>query len=466
MKNKIIILSTVLSCLMLGGCGTRMKYKSPDIPTANLYRDYNDTVAVATGENFSTLAWDELFTDPNLQELIHKALSNNTDMRTAQLQVEQAEAALKSARLAFLPSFNLSPQGTVSSWDTGKANHTYSLPVIASWEIDVFGMISNSKKRSEAVHEQSMEYTQAVRTWLIATVSNTYYTLLMLDAQHEVSERTAESWKENVRVMKALKSAGMATEAAVAQAGANYMAVETSLFELRNQIYEIENTLCLLLAESPHSIQRGNIRDFTLEHDLTVGLPVQLLTNRPDVRMAELTLQQSFYSLGEAKEALWPSLTLSGSAGWTNEAGSMILNPGKFLAAAVGSVTAPIFNAGANKARVKIAESQLEETYLNFEQTVLNAGAEVINALKQIETASCKTSYRTEQIALLETAVISTELLMNHGNNTYLEVLTAQQALLNAELSQIADRFEMIQGTINLYHALGGGQQNWDEEKG
>lgn len=455
--NKIKFVLAALSCIMLSGCGVHKPYVSPEVDTEGLYRDYSDSAEDGPDNNFGSVHWENVFTDPYLQGLIHRALGNNTDMRAAYLKIEQSEAALKSAKLAFLPSFNISAQGGASSWDTKKAVHAYSFPVVASWEIDVFGRIKNAKRRARAVYEQSMEYTGAVQTWLIATVSNTYYTLLMLDAQLDVTARTAESWKENVRVTKELKKAGMATEAAVAQTEANYFAIEASLIDLKRQVYEVENALSLLLTDAPEEIERGSLYDWQPNHNIKVGLPVRLLSCRPDVRIAELAVEQAFYTTAEARAGYYPSLILSGSAGWTNDAGSMILNPGKLLATAVGSVTQSVFNAGNTRARVKISESQQQEALLNFERTVLNAGTEVINALKQIESASGKEKYRRTQINSLETAVKSTELLMRHGSSTYLEVLTAQQALLAVQLSEIADTFELIQGTVSLYHALGGG---------
>lgn len=280
----------------------------------------------------------------------------------------------------------------------------------------------------------------------------------MLDAQLDISERTAEIEKDNVRVMKELKLAGMTNQAAVSQTEANYFAIEASLLDLKRQVYEVENALSLLLNETPDDINRGSIYDFDFAYDLSIGLPVQLLSRRPDVRSAGFVLEQAFYTTAEARSYCYPSLVLNGSAGWTNDAGGMVLNPGKLLVSAAGSLTQPVFNAGANRARVKIAKSQQQEALLHFEHTVLNAGTEVINAMKQIEIATEKTIHRKEQIGSLETAVRSAELLMRHGSSTYLEVLTAQQALLSARLSEVADRFELVQGTINLYNALGGGK--------
>lgn len=451
MKKYIIICTAVL----LSSCGIYKPYSRPEMKTDNLY---GAGVRTADSTTLGDVHWRDMFTDPLLQNLIEQALDGNTDLQSAQWRIQEAEASLKAARLAFLPSFSLAPQGSVSSFDNSKASWTYNVPVTASWEVDIFGRLLNSKRQAKALYAQSQEYKQAVQTQLIASVANLYYTLLMLDSQYEVSQQTAEKWGESVQTMRAMMKAGMTTSAGVAQTEANYYSIVTSLEDIRYSIRQTENSLANLLGDVPHIIQRGKLADQRIPQELTVGVPVQMLSNRPDVKSAELSLVQAYYATSEAKSALYPSLMLSGSAGWTNNAGSRIVNPGKLLLSAAASLTQPIFNRGANRARVKIALAQQEEYKLSFQQALLNAGSEVNNALAQCQTARSKAETRKQQIASLETAVQSTELLMRHGNTTYLEVLTAQQSLLSAQLTQITDKFDEIQGVVNLYHALGGGR--------
>ena len=280
----------------------------------------------------------------------------------------------------------------------------------------------------------------------------------MLDEQYRISEETAVNWRESVRTMRAMMAAGMTNEASVSQSEANCRQVEASLLDLKQQIKEVENSLSILLGEVPGGIERGHLAGQDFPEDLTVGVPLQLLSRRPDVKSAELSLVSAFYSTNAARSAFYPSITLSGTAGWTNSAGNMIINPGKLLLSAVGALTQPLFNKGLNIAQLKIAKAQQEEAKLAFQQALLNAGSEVNNALTQVQTARGKTELRTGQIISLENAVRSTQLLMQHGTSTYLEVLTAQQSLLSAQLTQVADRFDEIQGIINLYQALGGGR--------
>ena len=445
----------VLTVLMTG-CGIYKPYTRPEVSTEGIYRE---TVNAADTASLADLDWRSLFSDATLQELIDTVLVRNTDLRSAQLQVEAAEATLRTSRLSLLPSFTLAPQGGVSSFDNSKASWTYNVPVTASWEIDVFSRLRNTKLRSKALYMQSMEYKQAVRTQLIATTANLYYTLCMLDEQLAIARETADAWAETVETIRAMKEAGMTNDAAVAQNEAAYNGVKISVLQLEKSISETENSLCGLLLQEPHKIERNTLKEQRTPQELLVGVPVQLLSRRPDVRVAEYSLMSAYYATAAARSALYPNITLSGSAGWTNNAGSAIVNPGKLLLSAAGQLLQPIFQAGANRAQVKIAKAQQEEAMLAYEQTILNAGNEVNDALKSYQTAHTAATLYEEQVASLARAVESTELLMQHSQTTYLDVLTARQSYLSAQLEQVANRFTELQSVVSLYHALGGGRE-------
>ena len=450
MKKTVIILAAAALC----GCGIYKPYTRPEVRTDGLY---GEGVAESDSATVAQLSWRDMFTDPQLQELIALGLENNTDMLTAHQRVAEAEAALKSARLAYVPSFNFAPQGTLASFDLAPVSKTYNVPVAASWQIDIFGGLTNAKRRARAAYSQTLEYRQAVHAQLVSGIANIYYTLLMLDSQLEISTQTAAKWRQSTQLMRDLKEAGMTNEASVAQYEGNAYAIEASLEDLKYQIRQVENSLCTLLGDAPHTVARGRLADQQLPRSTAAGIPLEVLSRRPDVRAAEYALMQAYYSTAEARAALYPSISLSGAVGWTNSAGSVIVNPGKFLWSVAGQLVQPIFNAGAGRARLKIAKAQQEEARLAFRQTLLNAGAEVNNALAQIQSARSKAELRRLQIASMERAVESTRLLMRYSPTTYLEVLTAEQSLLSAQLSQIADRFDELQGTVNLYRALGGG---------
>jgi NodT family efflux transporter outer membrane factor (OMF) lipoprotein len=407
--------------------------------------------------SLADFSWKELFTDTVLQQLIEKGIANNTDLNIARLKVREAEALLTSSKLAYLPSVSLTPQGTIKSIEGNSPTKTYNLAASADWELDIFGRLTNAKREAKAVLEQSQAYKQAVQTQLIATIANSYYTLLMLDKQLDISKRTAEIWAENLRVMKALKKAGQTTEMAVAQIEASKLSVDASLLSLEQQITEVENSLSSLLGVVPQRIDRSTLDMQSFPDTLSVGVPLQLLQRRPDVRQSEAVLAEFFYTTNRAYSAFYPAITLSGSAGWTNAAGAIISNPGEWLFSAVGALVQPLFNRGQNIANLKVAKARQEEALLTFRQTLLNAGTEVNDALLQWQVARRRLDLDRQQIISLQSAVRSSELLMRHSSQNYLEVLTARQTLLDAELSAVSDRFEEIQGVINLYHALGGG---------
>ncbi len=454
MKKIICLLS---AAALLSSCGIYTKYKpAKDVPEGLFGQEVN---ATDSANNLANLSWRQVFTDPQLQSLIEKGLQNNTNLLTAQQRVKESEATLLSSKLAYLPSFSLTPQGTVSSFDKAKATQTYTLPVTASWEVDIFGRIRNGKRQAKALLEQSKDYEQAVKTQLIANIANTYYTLLMLDEQIRIAESTEQVWKESVESTQALMDAGMATEAAVAQTEATYYSIRTTVLDLHDQLKQTENALCNVLAEVPHTIERSTLEAQVLPESFSVGLPLQLLANRPDVRNAERGLESAFYGVNKARSSYYPSIVLSGSAGWSNSSGAGIVNPGKLLASAVGSLTQPLFNKGQITSQYRIAKAQQEEARLNFQQTVLNAGVEVNNALTSYQTAKEKSEQYEKQIESLGRAVESTSLLMEHGNTTYLEVLTARQTLLNAQLTQVSNRFTEMQSVVTIYQALGGGQE-------
>lgn len=451
------IVFTLATTALLSSCGIYSSYERPaDIKTDGLYGATVTESADSAG--LAALPWRSLFTDPTLQSLIEKGLQNNTDMRTAALGIEEAEASLKAAKLSFFPSFALAPQGGFNSVDWAKASKTYTIPLSASWQVDIFGSLRNAKKRAQVQLESSKAYKQAVQTQLIATIANYYYTLAMLDEQLNVSKATADIWQENIKTYKALMNVGQTTSAAVAQAEGNYYNVCAQIVDLEQQITEVENSFSTLLGETVSSIQRQSINDWKAPQSITVGIPSYALANRPDVKNAELALASAFYNTNAARSAFYPALNLTGTLGWTNDLG-VIVNPGKWIWQAVGSLTQPIFQNGKLRANLKISKAQQEEAKLAFQQTLLNAGAEVNTAMAKIQNNTEKEKLNDKQIASMEQAVKSTQLLMQNSSTNYLEVLTAQQSLLSAQLSKISTQFAKIQGTIELYQALGGGAE-------
>ena len=449
---------------LLSSCHIYKAYDRPeDISAEGLYRDtalVNGTLESDTA-NFGNVPWREVFTDPQLQAYIEQALTNNADLRSAMLNVESAQAALMSSRLAYLPQLALSPQGTLTNWNKGEmTSKTYNIPVSASWQIDLFGQILNPKRAAQVSLKQAQFTQQAVQTQLITSTANIYYTLLMLDRQLEITENTADVLKKYVETMEAMYDYGNVNSAAIEQSRSAYAQVVASLSDLRQSLTETENAFCLILNEPAHAIERGVLENQVLPTDFSAGVPIQLLSNRPDVKAAEMSLAACYYNTNSARAAFYPQITLSGSAGWTNSSGAGIVNPGKLLASLIGSLTQPLFYRGANIARLKQAKAQEEQAKIAFQTALLSAGNEVSNALSLYQNTQEKVNSRTMQVNSARKAAEDTKELFNLGTSTYLEVLTAEQSYLSAQLSEVTDTFDQMQAVINLYQALGGGREN------
>lgn len=461
MKRILILLATLS---MMCSCGIYKKYERPESVAADslLYGcQVHDTASIAS------LEWHQLFTDPKLQTLIQQALDNNTDLIKAQLSVSQANESLRVAKLAYIPTFGFSPQGSVSGFDSSfldggiktGASWGWSVPVAASWEIDVFGKLTNRKRQAKVNYEMAVDYEAAVKTGLIASVATQYYTLLMLDEQLEYTQETVERYKSSVEVLKSMFEAGMSNQVAVSQMEGAYYSASASLAGISQSISQIENSLSALLGTAVHHIERGVFEDSLFPTELKTGVPAGLLERRPDVRAAEKSFASAYYGVNVARAAQFPSLSLSGQLGWTNSLGSTIMNPSGLLFSAVGSLFQPIFQGGALRAQVRVSKSQMEQARLDLVQKILDAGAEVNTALSLYNNAIIKEECRDKQIESLSAALENTELLMRYTSTTYLEVLTAQQALLGAQTGRSSDRLEKVTAVINLYRALGGGDR-------
>lgn len=451
MKNKIII--AALAGIMLSSCGAYKKYQPVTAVDENLYGIESpglDTTSIAN------IDWREMFTDKYLQSLIDSALVHNTDYQVAQLRTEQTMASLGAARLAYFPSINLGADGSVSKYD-GLTSKTCNIGANASWEVDIFGRLTAAKRGAAAAAVSASERAQAVKTQLVATVATSYYSLMMLDRQIEIADTALANWTESIRVMELLKDAGRANEPGILQAKANKAGLQADIAAMKKSRKEIENSLCAILGMTPCDIVRGSFENISFTDNFSTGLPVQLLANRPDVRAAEMELTRTHYGVGEARASFYPSLTLGGTVGFTNN-GGVIVNPGQWLLNAVGQLVQPIFNRGQLRANYKIAEAERKIALLNFNQLLIDAGKEVNNALNDISSARDRLGYVREQTGLLEDAVVKTELLMRHSPTNYFEVLTAQQSLLAAQQLEVQCRYDEIAGIITLYHALGGGR--------
>lgn len=464
MRNKSKFLRFLLGAqltLILACAG--QKYQAPSLTDRKLYRQEEKD-----STNLANVSWKQLFNDTILQNLIETALKENLDLKQAIERIRIAEAGLQQSRAAFLPSL----QGDVSVTDAKQSRaalnfppgininletQTYRAQLSSSWEADIWGKISSAKRSALASLLQSDAAKRAVQTQLIANVANNYFNLLALDKQLAITKQTVELRKNNVSAMKALKEGAKVTGAAVVQSEANLYAAEVSIPDLVRSIRETENALSILIGNAPGSINRSSLDQQRLTAELNTGFSAQLLQNRPDVQAAEFAFRAAFENTNVAKAYFYPALTLTASGGLSTLQLKDFFSQSIFYNL-VGGLTQPIFARGQNKARLKTAKAQQQIAFLAFQQSLLNSGAEVSNALFSYQTAKDKENTRAKQIASLTKAVDFTQELLRYSSATnYTDVLTSEQSLLAAQLSGVSDQLQQWQAVVNLYRALGGG---------
>ena len=455
----------LIAATLLSSCGLYGKYhRSENVNTQGLIRDLTsdvDTLVGNTDENFGNLPWREVFTDPQLQSLIEKALENNTDLRNAALNVKMMETALTVSKLAFLPSLTFAPQGTISrvQMDGASTNKTYQLPIAASWNLDLFGNLLSQKRAAQSQLLATKDYQVAVKTNIICGIANLYYTLMMLDEQLAIVTDMESLTKETWDMMKLQMELGRARSTSVLSAEASYYSVQTQRATIKQQIREMENSMSLLLNEAGHKIERGSFYNQSLPTKFSAGVGIQLLSNRADVHAAEMQLADCFYDVETARSRFYPNITVSGTAMFTNSLGGAVVNPGKWLLSAVGSLTQPIFAHGQLVAGLKVAKAQEEQAFNTWQNTILKAGNEVSNALLAYNTNDEKSQLEAKRVKVLEQTVIDTRQLYTSKGSTYLEVIQAQSNFLNARITKVSDDLNKMQAVVSLYQALGGGSK-------
>ena len=457
---------------MLTGCGIYNKYEQNTQTPADAFGTDENIQVASSQTTVAEMSWREFFTDPLLQQLIEQVLANNTDLKSARIAVEKSQASLTAAKLAYLPSLAFAPQGSLSSFDNSKAVKTYNLPLQISMDLDVFGSITNKKRAAKAVLLQAQMQEEAVRSNLVSITAQQYLMLQVLDREMDILIQTDSLWNESLETEKALWENGKAYSTAVNQMEASYLSMKTQIVDTRRNIRAVENAICKLLGVSPRHIERqkwgssilhfaeevGDVEERAFnEKYLRIGIPAQMLENRPDIRMANHAMEEAFYNTAAARSAFYPSITLSGAAGWTNNSGMGIVDPGKLLLNAVAQLTQPIFARGkliANKKIAKLTEEDMQQKYV---QMVINAGNEVNEAMADYATARDKHDFFKRQVEVLREAYTGTHELMDNGKASYIEVLRAQESLLDAQLSSAMNMYYGAESIIALYIALGGG---------
>jgi len=474
MKSISYIFTAAAVSLLFTGCGIYNTYEQKTEIPANVFGRTQDITTATDGTSMAMMTWREFFVDPLLQQLIEQVLDNNTDLNSARLAVEKSQASLQAAWLAYLPSIYAVPQGTMTSFDDSPWAKSYSLPLQMSMDLDVFGSITNKRRASKAVLMQAQMREEMVRANLVSTTAQQYYMLQLLDRQLDILTKTDSLWNISLETQKTLWENGKSYSTAVNQMESSYLNVKAQIVDTRRNIRSVENAICRLMGSTPQRIERNFWGSSELHHPqakgetgqrmfdidfLKTGVPATMLEQRPDIRMANHALEEAFYNTQAARAAFYPSITLTGSGGWSNSGSGRIENPSKLLLSVVGQLTQPIFARGQLRANLKVQNLTKEDMQRKYVQTVIDAGNQVNEAMADCQAARAKHQYYHRQVEVLTDAYTGTHELMDNGKANYLEVLTAQESLLNAQLSEATNMYKGAQAVIALYIALGGGSK-------
>ena len=442
--------------IVLPSCNLRQAFVRPAVKTDSLYRDVNnpDTVGIAN------ISWTQMFKDEKLQALIREGMDYNYDLKIAVARIKQTEANLLQSKAAFSPTLSVGPQYTRQKTPAVQGvlpSNIFELSGNASWEIDLWGKLKGAKNAALASLLQSYAFRHAVQTQLVASIATDYFDLMAFDKELTITLQTVNNYKNDVETNKALKQANRINEASVAQSEANLYAAEVTIPDLRNNIWQLENAISVLVGRQPGLIQRDSIEVQQVDTLLQTGLPAQILSNRPDVQEAEYNVRFYFEQINIARAYFYPMLSITAQGGWQSATIGSLFNSASLFGSVTGSLLQPIFNQGLNKQRLQVANAQYELNVLTFQQTVLGAGQEVSNALYSYQSAQNKMTIRNLQLDALKRAVDDTRLLLKGGYVTYIDVLASEQGYLTAQLNSVNDRLQQLTAIVSLYQSLGGG---------
>ena len=463
MMKKVILFFAV--GFLFTGCGLYNNYEKTVQEPEGVFGATPDITSATSETSIAEMSWREFFSDPLLQQLIEQALANNTDLNSARINIEKSEIYLRTKKLAFLPSVYFSPQGSFSKFGSESWTRSYTIPLDVSWEVDVFGSLRNKKRAAKAALLQAQMTEEATRSNLISSVAQQYFYLQLLDRELDILISTDSLWKASLDTQQALYENGQAYSTAVNQQESSWLDVKLQIVAIKRAIRSTENEICSLLCITPQHIERSkwyadeyhSSADKRLfeERYMKVGVPAMMLERRPDIRLANFYIEEAFYNVQAARAAFYPSITLTGELGWSNNGG--YVNPGKLLLQLVGQLSQPIFARGQINANYKTAQLTEENLKKKYVQAIVDAGNQVNEAIADCRAARQSHEYYHRQVEVLHEAYIGTHELMDNGKAQYLEVLTAQESLLNAQLNEASNMYNGAQALISLYVALGGG---------
>ena len=454
---------------LLMSCAVGKKYTRTDL---QIPENYKESVQV-TGDTV-VLPWKTFFKDPKLIGLIDKALSRNNEVNVALKNIEQLDLIYKQAKLGLMPTLDLAA-GANRSWAStntlnGSLNEQFvgtkymddfSAALRLSWEVDIWGKAKMQKESAAAEYFGQKENLNAIKSRIVVQVAQAYYNLISLDEQLKIAEQNIELSDNTLKMMNLQFTAGQINSLAVQQSEAQKKTAELLIPLAKQNISVQENALSILCGEYPTKIEReGNLKTMIPENKLSEGLPAQLLSRRPDLKMAEFNVISLNSKTGLAKAAMYPSISLSPQIGVnSNKFNSWFDIPGSITKAIAANLAAPIFQKKQLKTAYDTALIEQEKAAINFKQSAMTAVGEVSDAMARSKGSSERLQLLDQRTAILDKGINDALKLYKSGMATYLEVITAQNNKLQNDLEAINVTLEKLNAEVDLYRALGGGVQ-------
>lgn len=457
----------------MASCHIGKEYSRPPLETSASYRSSNNDVPQADTNSMATVRWKDFFTDIALQEIIDSVLHRNYDMATALNNIRLNDEYLKQAKVSWLPSVSANVSASSDRFSDnsldGKygisldnsANHLddYSASLGVSWEIDIWGKIKDKKEAALATWLQSKEATKALQTKLIASTASAYYNLLMLHEQLKIAKKNLVLTDSTVQIIRVQMENGEATTLAVQQAEVQQKNIASLIPTLEQALGIQENALSILMSRQPSAlIITQDLFSFIVPDNFKTGIPANLLSQRPDVKESEAALRAVNARIGVAQANMYPSLSINAAGGLNSfQSSKWLVLPTSLFGNVAGNLLQPIFNKRQLKTQLNITKIEYEQAANNFKSKLLNAAAEVSDALMQSEKLKEKIEIAHSQNLILQKALPNAQLLFTNGMANYLEIITAQQSLLQNELGFADLKRQQITAYIQLYRSLGGG---------
>ncbi|MCF2442430.1 TolC family protein [Dyadobacter sp. CY345] len=466
----------VAALIFMSGCKMMQPVtKSASIRTPETFENQTDSTGIGS------MQWKSFFKDPNLIALIDTALLNNPDLKIAVQRIEMARSNVLLAKGALLPAVNAEVSGGgrkfgdytmdgVGNYDTNFSDNIdadrrlpapflpdYFVGFRSTWEVDIWGKLRTQRKAAYTRFLASEQGKHLVTTSLIAQVSRLYYELLGMDAEQEIIKKNIILQQSAVENIKIQKEGGRANELGVQQFTAQLLNTQSLEIQINQRIVEAENNLNFLLGRFPQKITRSGTLNENLPERVQAGIPSRMLIRRPDIQQAELELLANNADLQAARLAFLPSLNITGLLGFNAFKSSLLFNPGSIAYSALGGLAAPIFNRKALLAGQKRFEAANIEALYSYNKAILTGFQEVSTSLKKIENTKKFADFKRQEVEVLQQAVgVSRDLFLT-GYATYLEIITAQKNVLEAELSLMEVQKDQHLALIELYRSLGGG---------